>query len=42
MGAGEAGRADKYADEMNKLGRRKEMSWKHLGADVQLGLRLFC
>lgn len=35
-GAGEAGRAEKYAGGMNKLGRRAEMS--SLGANVQLGL----
>lgn len=40
VAAGEAGRAEKYAGEMNKFGRRAEMSWKHLGANVQLGLRL--
>lgn len=40
MGAREAGRAEKYAGEMNKLRRRTEMSWKPLSANVQLGLRL--
>lgn len=41
MGTGEvAGRTEKYAGEINKLGRKKEMAWKRagclLGADVQL------
>lgn len=35
VGAGEAGRAEKWAGEMNPLGRRAET---HLGASVQLGL----
>lgn len=36
----EAGRPEKYTDERNKLGRRKETAWKCTGcvlrADVQL------